>query len=414
LPINGVGKLLHPKHVKRNDENSKELIGQELEAILSSESFRGSKRCQAFLKYVVEAAATGAADQLKERTVGIEVFGRDPSYDTGDDAIVRVKANEVRKRLAQYSITANPDRRIRIELPPGSYVPQFGFSNFAAPDSSVFADRSSRWRLIGFAAMLTACAVAVYSIGLPQNSLKLFWGPVTKGASLPIICLGHPDLYVATQGASSPVVQRSSARQISSPEQKSGIPPLGTGVVLMRNRYVGIGDSDAAFLIGRTLQSLGSGSQARLGSDVTYSDLKKSPAILVGGFSNRWTMSMTSGLRFSFAEQNGTRVIVDRNKPSVVWQVPSLSKTGSATEDYAIVSRLVSSPTGQVLISAAGINSYGSQAAGEFITDPSAMKKLESTAPRGWEQMNMQVILRTRVIGETPTPAEVVATYYWR
>jgi hypothetical protein len=235
------------------------------------------------------------------------------------------------------------------------------------------------------------------------------------GTTAPIVCLGHPDVYIPIDGeppsnyvASYPAQQ---LKPVAYVENKLNTHPA---VELIRDGYVGIGDSNAGFLVGRALQSLGKGSQARLGDDVSFSDLKKSPAVLVGGFSNRWTMSMTSGLRFSFAEQDQKRVIVDHNQPGKVWSVPSLSKTGHATEDYALVSRLLVSRTGQVLISIAGISGYGSQAAGEFVTDSLSLKKLASSAPKNWENMNMQVVLRTKVVGETPTPAEVVATYYWR
>lgn len=71
----------------------------ELERILESPSFRTSSRCRAFLRHVVTYAHSPEA--LKERTLGMTLFGRMPDYDTGADAIVRVKASEVRRRLAR-------------------------------------------------------------------------------------------------------------------------------------------------------------------------------------------------------------------------------------------------------------------------------------------------------------------------
>ncbi|MCU1225967.1 MAG: hypothetical protein JWQ42_4060, partial [Edaphobacter sp.] len=100
-------------------------ITKELQQILASESFRSAKRSRDFLTHVVKIACTGNAEQLKERTLGVELFGRVASYDTGEDAIVRVKASEVRRRLAQYEVSADPQRLIKIILPTGSYVPKF-------------------------------------------------------------------------------------------------------------------------------------------------------------------------------------------------------------------------------------------------------------------------------------------------
>ena len=73
-----------------------------LRSITESPTFKGSRRSQEFLQFIVERALDGRFDDLKERMLGIELFGRSPSYDTGDDAIVRVTACDVRKRLNQF------------------------------------------------------------------------------------------------------------------------------------------------------------------------------------------------------------------------------------------------------------------------------------------------------------------------
>src|SRR5436309_11827142 len=99
------------------------LIREELQRILAAPSFRSSKRCSEFLSFVVERTLDGYREDLKERTLGVSLFGRTPSYDTPGDPVVRVKANEVRKRLAQYYGDHGGSAALRIDLPPGSYVP---------------------------------------------------------------------------------------------------------------------------------------------------------------------------------------------------------------------------------------------------------------------------------------------------
>ena len=74
----------------------------ELEAICGDQQFRSSHRNCAFLRYVVTETLEGRAADLKERTLGAALFGRPISYETGTDAVVRVRANEVRKRLSSY------------------------------------------------------------------------------------------------------------------------------------------------------------------------------------------------------------------------------------------------------------------------------------------------------------------------
>src|SRR5258708_2903749 len=100
-------------------------VRDELRKILASEAFKGGKRAQDFLQLVVEHALAGRLDSLRERMLGAEMFGRPVDYDTANDAVVRVKATEVRRKLAQYYQEAKKKPAIRIQLPVGSYVPRF-------------------------------------------------------------------------------------------------------------------------------------------------------------------------------------------------------------------------------------------------------------------------------------------------
>jgi hypothetical protein len=100
-------------------------IREELSRVLAGHEFRASKRSQDFLRFVTEHTLQGRADMLKERTIGIEVFGRSTSYEPSDDATVRVKAGEVRKRLGIYYSGEGSRNPLRIELPSGTYVPEF-------------------------------------------------------------------------------------------------------------------------------------------------------------------------------------------------------------------------------------------------------------------------------------------------
>ncbi len=95
-----------------------------LRELLESSAFSGSRRSGQFLKYVVEQALAQQNDALKERTIGVEVFQRPPDYDTGEDAIVRVTASDVRRRLAQHYSGPGRAAEFRVNLPPGGYVPE--------------------------------------------------------------------------------------------------------------------------------------------------------------------------------------------------------------------------------------------------------------------------------------------------
>src|ERR1700677_4629039 len=106
-------------------EITPEMIRVQLDLMVRDEVFRSSKRSVKFLTYVVEQTLTGSADQIKERTIGVEVFGRKPSYDTNLDHIVRTAATELRKRLAIYYGDDKHRSELRMGLIPGSYLPHF-------------------------------------------------------------------------------------------------------------------------------------------------------------------------------------------------------------------------------------------------------------------------------------------------
>ena len=99
-------------------------VRQHLAEITEGAAFKGSHRSAQFLRYIVEQAIEGHLDALKERVIGVELFGRSPTYDTSEDAIVRVTASDVRKRLLQhYGRYGAASSGLRIALPLGSYVP---------------------------------------------------------------------------------------------------------------------------------------------------------------------------------------------------------------------------------------------------------------------------------------------------
>jgi hypothetical protein len=103
-------------------------VWRHLDEIVKGAAFKGSPRSQAFLNHVVEKALHGDSADLRERSIGIALFERPAAYDTADDAIVRVTASDVRKRLLQHYANIGAESKIRIGLPPGSYVPEFSFS----------------------------------------------------------------------------------------------------------------------------------------------------------------------------------------------------------------------------------------------------------------------------------------------
>jgi hypothetical protein len=172
-------------------------VRRALELVISSDAFAGSKRCQDFLRLVVEHALAGELDALSERIIGVEMFGRPADYDTSNDAIVSVRATEVRKRLAQYFREAAITPVVRIELPPGSYIPEFHWSLPSSVNEEVGRTVPARavaprWRrapvLAITAFLISASLFLIIWLRFPRNAqsvntLRLSLG-LPKGANL--------------------------------------------------------------------------------------------------------------------------------------------------------------------------------------------------------------------------------------
>jgi len=107
-------------------ETREQAVRTERDRLLESPAFRTSKRCREFLEYIVEHTIRGESGALKERSLGVELFRLAPDFDPGQHTIVRVTANEVRKKLAQHYLSENGNfHAVRIDLPPGSYRAEF-------------------------------------------------------------------------------------------------------------------------------------------------------------------------------------------------------------------------------------------------------------------------------------------------
>src|ERR1700693_359186 len=163
-----IASSLHGPGVIPHEPNPEE-IGRQLRAILASPAFHGSRRCQQFLEFVCEKSLAGEGRTIKERMIAIDVFGRQPQSDLGEDTIVRVGAREVRKRLAQLYVTPEgAASEVRIYLQPRAYAPQFTCAPSArkepvAPAMIAVQPRPMRTRLTFLAA---GAALAMAAVGI--------------------------------------------------------------------------------------------------------------------------------------------------------------------------------------------------------------------------------------------------------
>jgi adenylate cyclase len=103
-------------------------VRAQLDRILASRCFQQAGRASHFLRFVVEQTLAGGSGRLKGYTIGVEVFGRPPDFDAQSDALVRVEAGRLRRRLVEYYASEGAADPVRIELPRGSYAVEYSFS----------------------------------------------------------------------------------------------------------------------------------------------------------------------------------------------------------------------------------------------------------------------------------------------
>ena len=393
----------------------RDAILAELEQILSSHLFRNSKRCNTLLRYVVNEVLEGRGEQLKERTVGMSAFGREPNYDTNEDTIVRTSAMEVRKRLAQYYHEIGHETPIRIDMASGSYVPEFRFADPVAlepsrqavevrPETGAHAvSATAKIRRLAPVLLLAALAIAASIVFAavewrPADPLKEFWGPVWHNADTVIIAAG------------------TSVNEVIPPSQTAAPGAEPNTLDTLRADEIGFADAMTMARVAGLLQSRGKQAELRRAATLTLDDLRKMPAVLVGAVNNPWTMRLNASLRFHIERDGPTGVvqIVDRQKNSAtLWSASAFAPYSRRTQDWAVISRFSDPRTEQIVLLVAGVGRDGTTAASEFITQSKYLAALAKQAPTGWQRKNLQVVISTEVINGNVGPPRILATYFW-
>jgi len=398
----------------------------QLDQILSSQHFRQSKRSAVLLRFLVEKTIKGQESILKERTLGIEVFGRKVDYDTSADPIVRMAAGEIRKRIAQYYHIEGHESELRIDLDPGSYVIHFRTrhrgkiqQNATDPvvlvtpisaDVDSFPPRNAvpartpteppatphrRQRIIVFWAGGIVLAVLALGAALfPKRTsfVARAWGDVLEGTSPVLITVGQSRLYLQA----NPDTQR----------------PMTTSEHLQTGETLSY--SEAQTLV-RLVTVLDHRRQFNLVSagNASFSDMRNGPVILLGGLNNPWTMRAQQALPIRLAtDGDGYNWIVDTHQQNdKKWFVDSHRPYSNLTKDYAIVARFYDPNSQEPTLIVAGLGENGTKAAGEFITGDEPIQHLLGDSLK--KDKNFEVLLETQVINGASGPPKLLAKEIW-
>jgi hypothetical protein len=362
---------------------------------------------------------------LKERTLGIEIFGKSADYDTASDPIVRVTATEIRKRIAQYYQDPGHENELRISLPIGSYIPQFHWPSGAKeevpaePAAPVLAEppavaaqdavpveapvqhHGRHWKtafFTGLALTVAGIALLLFWNSTHRNAYDYFWGPVLSSNDPVLFCVADQNQYSAI-----------ALRDATDPSHQIILPDNLTALVL--------DDLSPIVRMAGVLQSNGKKYSLKGEGATTLLDLQSGPTVFIGAFDNAWTLRLTKPLRYRFANNADMTEfrIVDSHSPTQAGWVVSRTQQMATNNyrDYAIVARFTDTNTGRIAIVAAGVGRGGTIAAGEFLTNPGDLTLLEHEAKAAGDKKNLEIVLSTQIIDGEPGTPKMEASYFW-
>lgn len=415
------------------DEGMQPELLEELHRVLESQFFRTSKRCSAMLRYVVEHAAITPDANVKERTIGVEVFQRSPDYDTTADPVVRTTAGEIRKRLAQY-FAEHPQAKLLITLPPGSYLPIIRERAYeehrTEPPTAIQEPVSTpaderlhvvgapsivpvvaqadagpkRWRyyllFAATAVVITVCALA-WKV-MHRSSLEDFWNPITSSGQHPNICLG--DL--------TSLIKPTSGDEQALATSQSGLVRTGVG----SRDQMALADVAALNKVAGYLAVHGSSGTVLNAASTSFAQLRDQPLILIGGRSNQWSMREMSHLPFQIVNGPAERIVGIRDSrkgDDLLWMVDFNTPYEQIKKEYAIVARFRNPETNQPTLLVAGVGANGTIAGSVFATQANYLDQFAAGAPAGWSKGNVEVVLETDIIHGDYAPPRILASATW-
>ncbi len=398
-------------------------IREELQGVLGSARLRQSPRLGKLLRYICTSALMGEGEQISEYSIALDVLGKAENFKEGKDAIVRVEVHRLRKRLAEFYEDEGRSHRLRIVIPTGRYVAQFQpiesageaapaepaplveFSP-AATASGIDARRawkldSKAWRIGAVAALVL---LALSMLGLARGvispraaMLDAFWNPVLSSGNPILLCIGnfsggHGD---KAEGAATPMTLRDFHQAPS--------------------QMIHVADASALAAFASLIHARGRRYRIVSQTEANYSDLQRSPAVLIGLLNNDWTKRLMRQLRFSVEHPAQGQVLIrDREAPlRTNWFLDFNRPYIEVTRDYALIVRSTDPKTEQMVVLAGGMSVFGTMAAAEFLTNENELAKISRLSPRDWGKKNLEFVLSTDVIRGHAGPPVPVAAHWW-
>jgi len=394
-----------------------EAVRAQMQRMLHDPLFSQSRRYPRLFRRIVEESLAGNFDSLKERVLGIELFERPLEYDTNADAIVRVTAAELRKRIAQYYHEKEHQTELHIDVPVGGYVAEFSPPPILAePEADVAVevvvaeshepqdlpetartDRriSRRWSLLVVAGIVFVAitAIALRSWYGSRDEVDEFWRPFIGNGVRPLLCVGQLPVAIMPQGP-----QDSLAR------------------LLLGQKPVSISDAVVVSEYATYLGTKETRPRIQVSTATNYADLRQHPVLLIGGLDNNWTLRFLKGLRYQMHSEPNSSIlqVYDSSNPNgPTWKMDFAQTSEHVAEDYGIVARFYAPTTESTVVIAAGLGENGTAAAADFLLHSQYLKEIDPQSPAQWKNKNMELVIKTQIIDGNAGPPVIVARYFW-
>jgi hypothetical protein len=416
-----------------------------VEEILDSPSFSSSKRSGQFLQYVVEKAISQEIEALKERTIGVEVFHRQPNYDTGEDAVVRVTANDVRRRLAQHYTKDGRASEFKISLPPGSYAPEIcrdppkqqphshgepvSLPSAVMPKQSVetvtvgsSAPRSSK-SYRSYVALITVLLVALlggraYLLAKhrsERSSKDLPWTLLFSPSHPLYVVLSDPDLNEIQLLTGNPVSVSDYANgKLGCETLAPQLQQVCTSA--LRGDKVAAVDASALARIAALGSSFNSSIEPHAPREIRLTDLKADRSMLFLGSrrANPWTDLFREKLDFyvAFDEARGLQIVrnIHPRPGEENAYIPTAGPQGTG-ENYALISFVRGLNGAGYAMLLAGATHEGTDAAVAVVTDQDRFGRIVHDCKLTSESSSFQVLLKLKMMVGSPLTTEVVTCH---
>jgi len=331
----------------------------EVERILESDSFRRSETHRRLLVYLTDRSLSEEADQLKEYTIGVDVFGKSKDYDTRLDSGVRIQVGRLRQKLTEYYSADGINDEIIVALPKGHFKLLFerrlpgptGHGDALAgsiSEGAIVKSREALWRRAAIILGASLLAALVWgSIGLRHGNqdanselrwtgaMETFWRPFVLQNRPLILAMGAP-LFIGLRGCCfyRDLNNNSWEEAIQDPNFKTVRKALNNPDFFAGRSYTTVGDAKSVLLLGMLLGRRIPKIDFVRSSDLSWQQLSDSNALFVGGMKTFSQLLNALPVKPEMIlEKKGLRIVHPQQGEPAFFPDPTIDASGLVADD---------------------------------------------------------------------------------